>query len=301
MKNNKKWFSIIIVMWLIIISSLLVFSILEYIIPFSREVRWIENATLSFYQWNSWIEDWLYQIYKRNSWSDDNRDEKTNSYNDTVLKSSWVFETKSSWSIIPPAWEWTSFYDSDWNTIYQTNPIQLNIWEGFLDTNYGFKIFFRVPDINWSNNLDWLDIAIINWQLSSSSDTLNSGDSYITASKINNKNSLVNLNLRYFNLKDNLFEWKKLDWSPQLFKDFYNAKCNSDKCVLRFSIVNKLINTSSNTIPYLEWKVDIWNRKIPLMYTRLYSSWKSFWYKKDINIRVPFKRLSEAFDFTVFQ
>ena len=70
MQKNNKWSSLLLAMWLVMITSLLAFAILEYIIPFSREIKWIENSANAYYQANSWIEEALYSVYIRNnSWA----------------------------------------------------------------------------------------------------------------------------------------------------------------------------------------------------------------------------------------
>ncbi len=51
-------------MWLVLISSLFAYTILEYMIPFSKNIKWIENSSKSYYQANNWIEMGLYFFLK---------------------------------------------------------------------------------------------------------------------------------------------------------------------------------------------------------------------------------------------
>ena len=300
MKNNNKWFSLVIAMLLVIILTLLALTILEYIIPFSRDIKWIENSSKAYYQANSWIEDWLYKIYGRNYWWWDTRVE----YNENIAYWSIgrIFTTTSSWKTLPPAWEWNSDYDKDRYIIYSWNPVQLLIWNwNFNNVADSFNINFRVPDLdkNWSfdETLKWGPLPIINWQLSSSSNTLNSSWSIFTANDIDWTDN---------NMK--ILQWVDLNWNEtnnQKFWKFYEDNCWVwSWCTLKLSVVNKLQTDegpNSIIIPYLEWYIKVWNSIIPLRYTKLATSWKAFWFKKDINVRIPSQTVNEAFDFTVFQ
>jgi hypothetical protein len=92
---------------------------------------------------------------------------------------------------------------------------------------------------------------------------------------------------------------------PQNINEFYENNCKNEtsKCILRFSVINPLKLTNPNTMaPYLEWKITTEGGKtIPLRYSRIKSTWKEYWFKKELTIRVPQDTISEAFDFTVFQ
>ncbi len=293
MKNNNKWFSLVIAMGLTLVITILALTVLEYIIPFSRDIKWVENSSKAYYQANTWIEEWLYKIYERNwSWVLDNRNEYSKDFTWTISNK---YNTYSSWSILPPVWEWNSEYDNDWGTISSWNPLQLLIWEWYI-TSWTNNVFitFRVPDIeNSTPTLSWNTLPIISWQLSSIGNTLNSTGSHITADKINstdNVNSLIYL------------LWRSLDWNDVTIENFYTSNCSiNNPCKLNFFVVNKIESEDWKILPYLEWKLDTdWNN-IPLNYTKLESSWKSYWFKKDINIKVPSETVNEIFDFTVFQ
>ena len=114
MKNNykyyykNKWFSIVFAMWMVIIISLTAFLILEYMIPFSRNIKWIENSSKSYYEANSWIEEALLFVNQNmvgsESW--------------TVLSSTSVwssFNVNATWTTLPAPWTWNSSYDKDYD------------------------------------------------------------------------------------------------------------------------------------------------------------------------------------------
>ena len=303
MKNNNKWFSLVIAMLLVIIISLLAITVLEYVVPFSKDIKWVENSSKAYYQANSWIEEGLYSIYERNSsWSIDDREEYSENFW-WVISSS--FSTNSSWTILPPPWEWNSEYDPNMYVVYSWNPVQLFIWNWYYNPSNEFKLYLRVPDLDRipssPETLSWWSLPIINWQLSSTSNTLNASWSIITATDINNINDNSYIDME-------LMQWVDLDWNEtnnQKFWKFYEDNCSWiwSGCTLKLSVVNKLETntTTSIIIPYLEWKLDLWTSIIPLRYTNLQTSWRSYWFKKDINIKIPSQTVNEAFDFTVFQ
>lgn len=316
MKNNKKASSIILAMWLVMVMSLLVLYILEYIIPYSKNVKWIENATNAFYQAESSIEDGLKYIKDRQidvdiSWDSTKLKTETGSIFHSNKIATKYFTT-SSWAIVPPIWEWNSPYDPDFNIISPWNSIQLEIWSNMV--NLSNAIFtFKIPaKLNTSSSdLFWWTWAIINWQLSSNSNTLNAKRSWILADDIRaswlNKEIFnwteSNSNSIYFN------EWLDLYWSGVTIKDFYEwwggfpGHCWSwSWCILKMFIVNELIldNTNKTKLPFLEYKINF-GTNIPLRYSRIKSTWKSYWFQKKLEVRVPQQTINEAFGFTVIQ
>lgn len=295
MKNNNKWFSLPLAMWIVILITILSITILEYIIPFAKDIKWVENSSVAYYGANSWIEEWLYSIAVR-----------TNEIAEVDIDFSWrvsnEYSTISKWTILPPILEWNSEYDNEWNTISAWNPIQLIIWKNYINafTN-SVEIYFRVPDLNdiWTNNLklNW-PLSIVNWQLSAWNDSLNAlnwANWIISDSDINNFDS--------FELQ--LFEWVNLSWDNENFKDFYELNCEwSNECTLKFSIVNKLETDDLSDpilVPYLEWKIDFDANEVPLRYTKVSWWWRANWFKKLLDVKVATQTVNEAFDFTVFQ
>lgn len=308
MKNtNKKWISLILAMWLVILISLLAMSILEYIIPFSRNIKWIENSSNAYYQTSWAIEEALWFTSQTplidNTWHS----------LDPNSPVSWTWNIIANWSILPPSWEWNSEYDSNWNIIKSWSPIQLEIWN-WLISDWSNVIFqFRVPDLNWNTNntiqtLAWWENYIINWQLSSPTNTLNADWTLIKYKNIyesnNNCTTLWDCNIKFTKwIYDN---WVDLSWLTPTFNTFYNNNCQISKCTLKLSIINKLELTTWTKIPYIEWKWifdqnnSTWDI-IPLRYTQIEASWKSYGFKKDLKVRVPQQTTIEAFDFTIFQ
>jgi len=298
MKNNTKWFSLPLAMGIVILITVLSISILEYIVPFSKNIKWFENSSITYYGANSWIEEWLYHIATRtNEIADESKA--------FLWRVSYEYNTNSKWNLLPPVSEWNSDYDIDWNTISSWNPIQLIIWEWYIGSWWGVKINFRVPNlddnISTDENLKWTnDLAIVNWQLSATNDSLNADNSWwwgiITVDDINNNGTFLLGTLN----------WIDLNWWSSTFENFYSSNCSAlnDKCTLKFSIVNKIETNdivNSRLVPYLEWKFEVGFNDIPLRYTKIEWWWRSNGFKKLLDIKVPTQTVNEAFDFTVFQ
>ncbi len=290
MKKNKKAMSLPLVMWLLIVLWLLAQSILEYIVPFSKDIKGVENSTRAYYQAESWVEEWLYFLKNRT----DPKEEEIINYDWDLT---FELKTKSAWNIIPKSWEWNSEFDKNWNRISGWNPVQIPIGNGYITRMWDFKIFFRVPDLNRDGSNEIFDTSdfskpIINWQLSGTQNTLNSDNTLFKALEINWEEILMN-NRNWLTLTNTSTQTS--------FSSFYSNNCSSwSECSLKLSVVNELKTSYWKIIPYLEWKITSTDN-IPYYYTKLYSKGKSYWYRRDLDVLVPRETLIEAFDFTVFQ
>ena len=295
MKKNKTAFSLILAMWLVLIMSLLVLYILEYIIPYSKNVKWIENSSNAFYQAENSIEDWMLFFKTRPKITNE---KSKNFWTNTV---DYKYNTESSWTTIPPSWEWNSEFNKNYNIIAPWKPIQLKIgkkdWDNNIDlNNSNTKIYFKIPKVkSWILTLSWWNLAIINWQLTTNSKkTLNATGSQIRA------NQITNTDIDISNL-----QWVDLNWhetnNEKLWK-FYNDNCTwtNSWCTLKMSIINKIELNNWTPLPYLEYKFQF-NNKIPLRYSRIHSEWKSYGFHKYLKVRVPQQTTNQAFDFTIFQ
>ena len=306
MKKNKTWLSLVIAIGIALVMSLLALYILEYIIPFWKNTKNIEQSVAAYYLADSWIEDWLYQM-KLNSWTLDYEN------NDNIL--TWSVDYSiimiASWSSLPRAWEWNSGFDKNFNIIKNWEPIQIEIWNGRITDLDDFKIYFKIPNIDKTKDetLSWGTVnKIINWQLSWENDVLNANWSQVNVFEINNNSNNNNNNNNDIVIGGRF--WLKLDDSWSTFKNFYNDVntwyCTNKSCKLKMSVINKLewkIGWSSwndTRFPYLEWRIDAWS-SIPLRYRIIDTTWKSYWFQKSLRIKVPQQTLNEAFDFTVFQ
>lgn len=280
MKKNSKGFSIIIWMWLTLLITLSAYVILWYIVPYAKNIKWIENTTNAYYNAYSWIEKSLYHTKTRltTSWQDLTTETWAIIWNNSIW---YEYKTYSSWNTIPLSWV---------NQLSMFEPIQLEVWYNKLNS---FSGNFKIPaDLCSSCTLDWWTWAIINWILSSENDTLFASWSYITADQITSSW------LSSWDIKDKngINFW----WSWMIFNSFYDSNCWTNSwCILKMSVVNNL-TVSNNPIPYLEYKIDFWS-SVPLRYTIIKTTWKSYWFKKNLEVKVPQQTINQAFDFTVFQ
>lgn len=330
MKKNKDALSLVIAIWLVLISSLLALTILEYIIPFSKSVTWMENSSKAYYLANSWLEQWLYDlVYEESQYKSPTSpkkpteipskyfNEKFETYDDeeiskTKLKSTFL-EIQNIWQIEPEPGQWESEFDRDYNIINVWKPIQMDIKWINPDT---LKVSFKVPEIN-NQKMELIANGkpFISWQLTSknwfiNSDEINSLQKDKIIEKDNNPENkkIIIWNLWkttwkiYFSNPATVETWKSLSDAYQ------KLWCQSNSCILKFSVVNilsaKLASVSSSadgiSLPYLEWKLEN-TEKFRKRYADIKSEWKSNGYVKRLEIKAPQTTVNEAFNFTVFQ
>ena len=300
MKKNKEWFGIIIAILIVILISLLAISILDYIVPFSRNTKGIEHSVWAYYQANSGIEEALFHM----------REESYEVWDELTTSSVWTvssnFSIVATWSRLPPIGKWNSEFDNDWNKVRVWDPIQLELGKGMLDvidwSNINF--YFRVPNLdNLSSSaetMSWGTTPIITWSFSANTTTINAAGTYVEANDIcNSKDSCGAID---FSSK----QWVDLDGNEtndERIENFYGIHCDtiSEKCTFKLSVVNALETIAGTSIPYIEWYIDFGSKTVPLRYTVIDTQWKSYGFRKDLKVSVPQQTVSEAFDFTVFQ
>lgn len=327
--NNKKGISIVIWIWVVAIILLTAYVILDFIVPFMRSTNWVENTSIAYYEAYSWVEDAMININNRTNLSDEPLGSS-----DSWNSKSYNYNTLAKWWVIPRSWYWNSEFNTDYNRISQSDPIQLEVWGNILTDWNNIKFYFRVPDnddqtkklesqesqsrkvdANWNVIFDTYPTPIIIWSLSSSDKTLNTQDmniatwnhidsNLITANKINNWSSWFDIWFRYWVI----YGWTVVAWKPvddeKRFDAFYSENCWSSKsCILRIMVVNNVkLNDSKNTpLPYLEYKLDFWDNTVPDRYTIVETSGRSQDFKRNLEIRIPQQTITEALDFTVIQ
>lgn len=301
-QNNTKGFSIVLALGLALLLSYTWLYLLDYMVPFSRNIKWIENATKALYESYGGVEDALYAISVNNT-----------GYEVTgVTSQGYEYDVDGIWQSIPAVWLGTSDFDANWNKLSQWDPIQLKVGQDRLNGWWPdrIRISLRIPDFDGNGSRDNLktsdgDDDIILWQLSSSTDSISTRDGeFISESDINwdidPAESLWN------SWVSSHGEWVMVDGTDRTFQWFYNnnsSPCDNvaNECVLKISIINPLISSSNDaTIPYLEYQV-LTDRDIPLRYAQVNADGTSFWYTKNIQVAVPQQTTNSAFDFTVFQ
>ena len=321
MKENKtsnQWFSIVLAMWITVVISLIALLILEFIIPFSRNVKDVENWSAAYYHAYSWIEESLWELSQQiEDW-----------YWRNTIMSAWATGSKydliSMTDTIPPLGEWnTQQSDKDWNMFDANTPIQLsltdNAWAKISSIDFGqTEITFRVPDIEWTGpkSLSWSNHIIVNWILSWLDNTLPTANPVV----LNVSGSFSNHN---YITSDDINAWTvvNIGWLNGIALDgtactvqqyFANSwwLCSwiwiNSRPVLKMSIVNTLEDNAWWIIPYLEYQISFKNSwstpvDVPWRYSQIKTEWKSYGYKKTMDIKVPQLSTNQAFDFAVFQ
>lgn len=256
---------------------------MEYIVPFSRSTKDIENASIAQYQAFWGIEQSLYSISQENQWFSTwttliQEDFRQVSYN--II---------GSGSTIPRPWTGNGL-DPNWNRLSQTEPIQLLIGNGRISS---IDLQLRVPSFWGSWNLWPSNTPLVLWQISSESQTLSASGWLIRTNDIPFNANIWNR--QWILISDN---------STQTFWGFYASHCNniSSECVLRISLINKILQWLWSTeLPYLEYQIDTGTRNIPYQITDIEAIWLSYGFSRTYNVRVPQATTSAAFDFTVFQ
>jgi len=306
MQRNNNAFTIILAIGIVFIISLITLYILEYILPFSRSVKGIENATMSYYQATSWVEDALFFISKNDIWAEDVKV----FWGDAI---DYNFSINATGSVFPTSWYGTSDIDKDWSKIALWTPLQIYLpaadFTSFSLSN--FNMWLRVP-----NFVEWEALALTNswdlihWQLSSTGDILNADEtSRIEAWDICDSGE-TSCSFSLSDMGGNNGQGFLLDNSWETINDFYQDNCWTDyKCILKMSVLQSFIGEQTTwvitwtgkIIPYLEYKIDFGSENIPKNVIEIDVAGKSYGFRKDMRVLYPQKGLIEAFDFTLFQ
>jgi len=301
MKQQTSGFSIVFALGLTLLLSLTGLYLVEYMIPFSRNIKGIENASQAFYKSYGWVEQSLYKIYEWDiggSFSDE-----------FTLDSGIAFTAQWSWSVIPSPWDGTSRYDEDRNRLSVIEPLQLYIWKNRIPSSGPSRLVFRVriPDIDGAWGFDEEFDAdqeddIVLWQLSSENTSLFASWSLIWESEIE-------LGVTDYRLWSQ--NWARLGSSaPESFGSFYDSECRwiTQECILRFIVINPLVSSTNEAlIPYLEYQFEVsWNiwsnpAKIPYPIVRINSQWSTSGFSKNLEVDIPRDAINSAFDFAIFQ
>lgn len=305
--NNKQWFSILLAMWITLVTGMIAILILEFIIPFSKNIKWVENSSTAFYQSYSGIEEAMWFISQNDLWVGNTESFVQANPQDTA------YSVASMTTIIPPTWKWNSEYNTDWNRFDNNFPIQLVIPDATPSIDFSNVDFtFRIPDeLNNSNNVEWNDASqlyIINWIITGISDPNGTkwdwDDVPVVLNGINTqlirKNEIWNVDISIWNR-----EWRTIDWITCDITEFTTNSCswisNIYDVTLKMSLVDQLILDNGSSIPYLEYQIDFWSDSVPGRYTQIETSGKSYGFRKNMDIKVPQQSTNQAFDFAVFQ
>lgn len=314
MKKNKKAVSLIVAMMIVVVTTLLAYTVLEFIYPFSKNIKWVENSVNAYYNANEGVERALYFFKTRDGNQIMTETQRTNGI---VDRKGYNYSTESSWKIIPKPGTGTTQYDPngpDFNTIAMWDPIQLSIGNGFVSDITKLKIHFQVPEINlFTGSIDNTQTYIM-WQITSEHGALYADQNNIVwGSAINNKDEIVIWNLEWVG-----YDWWRNEQKNIVLKDIFESSGSSSipnlecdkvdvKCILTFSVIRELKTTSWKTLPFLEWKINTLNSDwtggfpIPLRYSQIYSKGEYMGFWRELNVAYPQETANEALNITVLQ
>ncbi len=297
MQRNTWWFSMVIAIGLLLLVSLSAFVLLDTIMPFAKNTKGIEQSTSAYYFAGGAIEQALYQMKSR---SGANITQEYHSWNLLWTGTGFLYQTTSSGNTIPLEGFWNSEYDNDFNQFSVAEQIQLEVWRNMVNDWNNVNFQFRIPSFTWwLLSLSGTTQPLIHWSLTSENNTLNASGSWIQIIDVNNMTNNPSINWK---INDKL--WMDLTGTGRTFSSFYNSNCEgtSSWCILKMSLVNNLLLTNGNRIPYLEYKIDFPSGNfVPLRHTRIEASGHAYGYKKDLEVFIPQQTLNQAFDFTIFQ
>jgi len=276
-------------MWIVLLLSLIGLYLVEYMIPFSRNVKWIENASQAYYKSYAWVEESVLQVY---SWALGINHE--NFFTPWAMKD-FEYDFIWSWEYIPAPGNGNAPWDSNYSILSQNEPISLSVWWKDFDLTWSeISIDFRVPDWFWIDS-SW-DNQIILLQLSGNWDSIFSASwSLITKSDVS---------WWSFNLLQE--DGESLRGTGATFRNHYwDLWCDSSAvtdCTLRLSLIRPIFNNTSSRsqIPYLEYQINA-SQAIPYQNPVVSSRGKSFGFSKTLEVFIPQQATSSAFDFTVLQ
>ena len=299
MKQTQEWFSIFLALTLMLLLSFTGLYVIEHMIPFSRNVKGVENASQAFFESYAGIEEAFYDIHSGNI-----GDEFQDSL-DVSQSNDFSFIVEATGSLLPPQGMWQSNLDLNWNTLSIWKPVQLLIWKGRLNSplvNNRIRLLRRVPNFDgaWGvsdndvlNTLDG-DNEMILWQLSSGDETLFTRSwSLITESDINSSNQ-TNLWTQWGTRLDGV--------TDERFRDFYAGNCSAlwEECVLKITLIQDIVSTDNRKLPFLEYQIRT-TADIPTRFAHVESFGQSSGFGKKLESAVPQETTNSAFDFTIFQ
>lgn len=302
MKQNTKWFSIVIALGLTLFLSLIGLYLMEYAVPFARQVKGVENASSSYYEAYSGIEIALLDIgQKKDAWDLSSSIDKSFSWSQDF-----EYASLRRGQVFPMAGQWDAIYDSSkmWNQMSYGKSISLLVWNGELSGWSYIRLFTRLPLYDWQGSAETLasgNTDTILWQLTTPTTTYSSKDLFDI-----NVDGTPTGGSGYFNIWNStgIQQWESRSAPWQLFSTIYTNQCNTSgqQCILSLSYIKPLSTSDNSLLPYLEYRLETTtgnNFIYPSIY--LSSTGRSYGYVRDLHIFYPQYSNNTAFEYAVFQ
>ncbi len=301
--SNKNAFSIIMALWLTLLMSLLVLFLLEFIIPYTKNVKGIENSINAYYQAEWAVEEALLHFDKESFSSS----QQSSAYSSDAIDSK--YDTEIEGNIIPPAGKWNSEFSKDYNMLSILNGVQLEVWNNrFYGTFWDVKVYLKVPntstdslDLKEWTNAQGQPIHPVWWYLASEGNSLSAvKDSFFEKADV--------CNSQENNCSGKSFSWKKgkilngtYAGTERDIETYYNNHCWAGSwCQLILLLQHNLETTTWVFIPALEYEIDFW-WNVPLYNATINASWKSSGFQKDLEVTVSQQSWDASTNFAIIQ
>ncbi|NDK19600.1 hypothetical protein GW819_02050 [Candidatus Gracilibacteria bacterium] len=288
-------------MFITIVISVIAIYLLDKIVPFSHDIKGIENGNISYYRANTALDEALLSMSGSTPWYE------TGSSTSLLSNGSGIVYNVTAMGLFLPApGQGNSEYDADWSVLAPGKPIQLQLNSlNTIDWNnptLKSHIKFRVPDTNKdginNESLSGGTTPLIQWSISSSGEILQASGSQIKVSEIDGN---------FLNISTYL--GSTLSGSSDTFINFYINKCGYQTnttnpiCTLKFSLINPLLlNVNTTIVPYLEYRMEFDPvQSVPLQTAVVEGQGYAGGFRKNITKYIQQLTTSEALDFTVFQ
>lgn len=116
--------------------------LLEKIVPFSRDIKGVENGNISYYRANTALNEALLSMSR----SDPSIEASVNALSNG---SGMTYNITAKGVLLPPLGQGNSEYDPNWAILAPGKPIQLVLKSGITWTNIADVYFtFRVPNLD---------------------------------------------------------------------------------------------------------------------------------------------------------
>jgi len=132
-------------MFITIVISVIAIYLLDKIVPFSHDIKGIENGNISYYRANTALDEALLSMSGSTPWYETGSSTSLLSNGSGI-----VYKVTANGSSLPVPGQGNSEYDSNWSVLAPGKPIQLVLRSSSVIGwgNVGTYFSFRVPDLN---------------------------------------------------------------------------------------------------------------------------------------------------------
>ncbi len=300
----KRGSALVIALLLLFVTAAVSVYVLEKSVPASQGVRGIEDSNLAYYRARSGVETVLARVDPGNPFS---------ATGATGSSGSYFASSSAPVALIPSPGEGDSDYDQNWNKIGPANPVQIMLPMNF-DIAYS-EFYFRLPDVDGDGQLESFSGAyyatnsgVISWFVSNGSGGYlvpsDAGQIITHGSVAKGVPVTATVSPVLINLKGATDQDSN---SAPLASKFGAAglDCGHKKCTLRLSVVQPIVTSSGQTLPYLEYRIRPMQTSssgalTPERFLKIASQGYANGFKREIVEKIPQTTVTQGLDTTVF-